>query len=140
MREFGNLKGEVLFLNKVLFNFEIERGELIHYNIVCREHLPYEFRLCKSESKAIMFFLDDRVVPETRIGLSEDLKRAGIPYFDMDMIIQRSNGFSLEDYYWVRFKEGIQTWEDLIYQHFGRAPENKNDYERLVNKPKEYGQ
>lgn len=140
MREFRNLEGEVLFLNKKLFDFKIERGELIEHNIVCREHMPYEFRFDISEQEAIMLFLDDRVLPETRIGLSEDLKKAGIPYFDMDMIIKRSNGFSLEDFYWVRFATGVQTWEDLVYQHFGKAPENKNDYERLVKKPKEYGQ
>ena len=138
MRRFRDLSGEVLFFNESVFTFNIVRGELIDYCITGREFLPYEFRLCKSERDAIMFFLDDRVLPETRIGIQEDLKYAGIPYFDMTMIIKYSNGFSFEDNYWVRFSEGIQTWDDLIYARFGGSPVLANDYAQRLREKTEF--
>ena len=138
MRRFRDLSGEVLFFNESVFTFNIVRGELIDYCITGREFLPYEFRLYKSERDAIMFFLDDRVLPETRIGIQEDLKYAGIPYFDMTMIIKYSNGFSFEDNYWVRFSEGIQTWDDLIYARFGGSPVLANDYAQRLREKTEF--
>lgn len=138
MRRFRDLSGEVLFFDENVFTFNIVRGELIDYGITGREFLPYEFRLCKSEMDAIMFFLDDRVLPETRIGIQEDLKCAGISYFDMTMIIKYSNGFSYEDNYWVRFSDGIQTWDDLMYARFGGSEMLANGYAQRLREKKEF--
>ena len=52
--------------------------------------------------KALMYFLDDRVVPETRIGLQEYLDRAGLVTFNFERIIRYTKGRDITDKYWVR--------------------------------------
>ena len=82
--------------------------------------------------------MDDRVLPETRIGIQADLKYAGIPYFDPTMIIKYSNGFSFEDNYWVRFSDGARTWDDLIYTRFGKHYVFANDYAQRLREKAEF--
>ncbi len=112
MRRFSNIAGTVMRKNIPLINFEIRRGEVVQCDLLS-DDLPLEFNCPLSKEQALEFFLDDRVIPETRIGLQEELNRVGIPYFDMDMIIRYNCGCSIQDDYWIRFPDKEQDFYEL---------------------------
>lgn len=117
MRRFSNLEGTLMEKDVSLVSFCIERGEVKYCNILSKD-LPLEFLGGLPKETALLIFLDDRVVPETRIGLEEDLKRVGIPYFNPDLLLKFNNGFSIEDHYWIRFRSGVQTYQQLCDKIF----------------------
>lgn len=67
-----------------------------------------------SDEEAVLEFLEDRVTPDTRIGIQDDLKRAGIPYYDGKLMIEYNNGNSVMDTFWIKLETGPQTYEDMI--------------------------
>lgn len=113
MREIGNVAGTVMKKDTPLVKFVVERGEPIEVELLQQTDLPFEFR-CLEPKAAIMEFLDDRVVPETRIGLDKVLKEAGIPYFSMDAILRYGHGVACDDQYWIRFPGETITWIELL--------------------------
>lgn len=112
MRQVCNLDGTIMFENTEEVNFTIVRGEVKKVDIV-GDFLPIEFRVCKDKAHALLLYLDEVVVPETRIGLQSELAKHDIPYFDMDTILQHFNGYSIHSHHWLRFSEGPQTWDEL---------------------------
>lgn len=112
MRQIRNLSGTVMWEDLEQVHFTIERGEVTSLDIV-GDNLPIEFTFVENKSRALLFYLDEVVVPETRIGLQDTLNRYSIPYFDMDIILKRFNGYTIASHHWLRFDEGPQTWGEL---------------------------
>ena len=100
MRSFGNLCGTVMEGDTECIDFEFSRGELKKINVKKKPAL-FEFDNMPVE-KALLYFLDDRVVPETRIGLQEYLDRAGLGTFNFERIIRYTKGRDITDKYWIR--------------------------------------
>lgn len=132
MRAIRDLKGTVYRLNKPLIDFEIERGQTTTLDFLDTENLPYEF-IQKNKYTALLAFLDDRVCPDTRIGLQKDLERVGISYFSLDEILKYSNGYSVQDYYWIRFGDGVQSWEELVHHKYDGLKACENFKNKLLS-------
>ena len=73
---------------------------------------PYDMRE-EQDGWALVELLKDRVVPETRQCLYSALKAAQICSYDISEILKYQNASSWDDTYWVKFKHGPQTWEEL---------------------------
>lgn len=112
MRTFRNLNGTIMHKNCPLIAFIIEKGKVVKLQKLS-EKLPYEFQCKVDDEEALLYFLDDRVIPETRIGIQKELQSVGIPYFDPDRILKYNNGSAATDDYWVKFEDGVQKFEDL---------------------------
>lgn len=102
MFRISNLDGWIMNKDEEVARITIERGELLQYKILSK-NLPVEFLIRDSESEAIMDFLEDRVVPSTRIGITNELKAIGIPYYDPTLILNYNHGISFDDTFWIRF-------------------------------------
>ena len=100
MRSFGNLSGTVMENDEACIEFEFKRGELIKINVLKKPNL-FEFDTMPAE-KALLYFLDDRVVPESRIGLQEYLDKAGLGTFNFERIIRYTKGRDVTDDYWIK--------------------------------------
>ncbi len=107
MKNFGDLKGYIMKQDTPVLSFRYDGGVLQEINILAeRNLLPYTYRLCENDDRlATELFMDDRVVPETRQGLSSELHSIGIPYYDPVALIQYNKGVSIEDDYWIKIDE-----------------------------------
>ena len=112
MRCFRNLTGTIMLCDEELVKFKIVEGGVTVVQKLS-DNLPYEFKSKLSDEQAVLYFLDDRVVPETRIGLQKELEQAGIPYFDADKILMYNNGNTVTDKYWVKFQTGPQSYKEM---------------------------
>lgn len=103
------MKEEVLFL----YNYDIYVGKLIKWGdtlsfVVENDKDPYAIRaiqnndLTCNDSKRLWFFLiDERVMPEDRIDLQEDLAMLGLSVYDQWEIFVRVGGVNINDFIWV---------------------------------------
>lgn len=114
MFKVSDLEGTLMRVDDEQICFKIEKSEVVDMAVVCdRKKLPYEFRLCKSDKRALLMFLEDRTVPETRIGITEALKKAGIPYYDPAMILKLNHACSVSDGWWIRYKGETMDYSEM---------------------------
>ena len=116
MIRIGSMDATLMWRDKPLFHFVIERGEVIRYEFLCSRDdrdLVYEFDFYQSPRKAILEFLDDRVVPETRQGLQHDLKCAGMPYYDPELILKFNHACCVTDCWWLQFSGQNFIWQEI---------------------------
>lgn len=100
---FESIKGYIMEKELPLVRFAFNRGTLVEVQLLRDlKELPYEYKLCNSEYLATELFLEDRVVPSTRQGLYEELKKAGIPYYSPVNMLKHNAGVSIGDDYWVK--------------------------------------
>lgn len=109
----NNLSGTIMFEDNELVKFRVERGEVVFVSVIGTENIPYEFSLYKTPEYALLMFLDDRVVPETRIGLQKDLAIAGISYYDPDAILHLNHGACVSDKYWIQFDGDSYKFKEI---------------------------
>lgn len=114
MKSFRNLEGYLMKKDTKLLYFKFRRGTLEKIEVYEQPPL-LEFKML-SPSEAIHLTLDDRVTPETRIGLSKDLERVGIPYYDVQLILEYTHGFNILDDYWIKFPGETLDWATLCKQ------------------------
>lgn len=106
MISFGNIRGYIMEGSIPLVKFIYDRGTLLNVEIlVDKSLLPCEYRLSDSIRVATQVFLEERVVPETRQGLLEELLSVGIPYYDPVALLKYNKGVSIEDNYWIKLEE-----------------------------------
>ena len=113
MMEFGSFSGTIMIDNTELVHFEMHKGNVKECTILAEKLVPYEYRICDDVKRATWFFLEDRVVPSTRIGIDEDLKKVGLPYYDPTMLLKFNHGYCVSDHYWIRFDGENLTYEEL---------------------------
>ena len=63
----------------------------------------------------VNMFLKGRVFDEGRPDKDDLLKDMGVPFYDPLMIVRKTRGVMIKDYFWLKFFEG-DTWE-LATQH-----------------------
>ena len=114
MKSFSNLTGTFMKKDSPQIKFKFSRGELVEFTVIEKPN-SYEFAHAPAE-KAFLLMLEDRLVPDTRIGIQKDLEKAGIPYYDPQMILEYTHGFSIEDTYWIKLNNEELTWEELLEQ------------------------
>lgn len=113
MMRFGTFSGYIMQDDHALVQFQMEKGDVVSCRILDEERMPYEYRICENPRRATWFFLEDRVVPSTRIGIDEDLKKVGIPYYDPTLLLKFNHGYSVSDHYWIRFEGEELTYAQL---------------------------
>lgn len=102
MISFGNISGYIMEGSIPIIRFMCNRGTLSEVEILLEQtKLPYEYKLSDSIYEATQLFLEDRVVPETRQGLSKELLSVGIAYYSPVALLQYNKGRSIEDNYWI---------------------------------------
>lgn len=108
MKSFGDLKGTIMKKDAPIVSFRFDGGVLQDFKILVsdRSILPYTYLLCDGDDYlATELFMDDRVVPETRQGLTRELHAVGIPYYDPVLLIKYNKGISVEDDYWINVEQ-----------------------------------
>ena len=109
------LSGTLMYLDKPLCNFEIECDTPVVFEQLSEEgpFWPLEMHNEKN-GYTLIDALREQVVPETRQGLLEDLRRVGIEGYDISKILKHQNASCFGTPYWVRFaEEGPRTWMEL---------------------------
>ena len=116
MKSFSNVQGTLMKREKELIHFTIERGYLKEITqIADTKDLPIELRMNPDLPYLFRLFLDDRVVPSTRQGLTEELHSVGIPYYSPDALLRYNHGVSFEDDYWINFDNDKKTFEQVRF-------------------------
>ena len=114
MKSFGNLTGTFMKKDSPQIEFRFRRGELVEFSVINKPD-SYEFRYAPEE-KAFLLMMSDRLVPDTRIGIQKDLEKVGIPYYDPQLILEYTHGFSITDDYWIKLSGEDITWDELLKQ------------------------
>ncbi len=103
-----------MFHDIPLGNFGINERTQCYFECIAEspKYYPYEM---KTEQSGTTFlkFLQERVTPKTRQGIMLELKEAGFERYSFAAILLASNGRDCSDPYWVRFKDGPQTWKEV---------------------------
>lgn len=103
MDNIRNLSGVLMRKNTPLVKFSVEDYVVIKCEILTDiENCPVEFRWAKTPEQALLLYLEDRLPPDTRIGLHKTLIAAGIPYYDPEKIIKYSHGYNVSDKEWIQ--------------------------------------
>lgn len=75
---------------------------------------PY-FLMVRPDSLGLQAWIEDRITPKTRQGLSNSLRELGVPFYSIPWLLCTSNGMSVNDDFWMKFRDfGEQTYEDLL--------------------------
>lgn len=113
MNEIRNLSGVLMRRNDKLVTFKIEDYSVVSCELLTdRENCPVDFTWAKKEN-AIILYLKDRLPPETRTGLQETLKAAGIPYYDPEYILKYSHGYNVSDQEWIQLDGENYSFEEI---------------------------
>ena len=106
MFKLNNVAGTIMYQDIPIVEFKFDRDKLVYSKLLCNNEkiLPFEFRKLNANDKEIRNFFYYRIVPDTRIGIEESLKEAGIPYYDPELIIRYQNGRTFDDEYWLDCK------------------------------------
>ncbi len=75
-----------------------------------RFYLPFMYQGVTRED--VEDLLRTRVFDEGRPDKREMLRKMGVPFYDPLMIVLRTRGVKLKDYFWVRFDKR-DTWYDV---------------------------
>lgn len=113
MRVFS-LAGTFMYRDIELAEFDIRDGIAVEFKVLHPgpTYFPVEMQRYQNGSTLVNALLA-RIVPETRHGLLEELASVGIKGYDISAILHYQNASSLHDDFWVRFKDGPQTWREL---------------------------
>lgn len=106
MFEYDSFSGKVYEKNIPLLQFEVKNGKpiFIKYLNPNLRIFPIQFKLYKTKEEALMAFLEDRLVPETRQNIREILHEMGLLYYDPIGIIRYNHGLQVDDTFWIEFK------------------------------------
>lgn len=115
MIRLGNLGGTVMFRDIPILSFKFVDDMLESCQLLSDKYLPFEFADHKIDEYLIRLFWDSRIVPETRIGLKEDLEDMGLPYYIPECIIRIQNGRTYGDSFWLMCDNDNKCWEDINY-------------------------
>ena len=109
-----DLSGTLMNRDTELARFTIEDGFPTAFEALSPDPLAYPYEMERHPNgNTLINALLERVVPETRQGLLEDLQAVGIQSYDLTAILTHQNASSLHDPFWVRFADGPQTWRQL---------------------------
>lgn len=117
MKGVRNLEGTFMYCNEPIFTFKFERGDLIEFELIYtkdQDLLPYDFILNGINFHSVVDAIEDLVTPSYRHRIEEDLREAGIPYYSIDKILRYNNGISPSYPFWVKFKDGPQTYKEAF--------------------------
>lgn len=114
MKKF-DLAGTLMYRDTELASFNIKDGVAQEFRLIGSDAdcFPFEMMKYKNGSTLVNALLA-RIVPETRQGLLEELREAGICRYDISAILRLQNASSFDDDFWVRFSDGPQTWSELL--------------------------
>lgn len=109
-----NLSGTVMRRNERLVRFRVEDYAVAECELLTDPaNCPVEFLLAETKERALYLYLEERLPPETRIGLQETLQAAGIPYYDPERIIRYSRGYNVSDKEWIQLEGEHYTFEQI---------------------------
>lgn len=106
-----NLAGELMLKDLPVCEFRVENENVEIYNEHTGVKLPWELR-DGITPVSMMTFLLERLPDPNRHMLVEHCKEAGIEC-TADAILRHSYGLVVDDKYWIRMKNGPQTWIDV---------------------------
>ena len=104
MLNFGNLGGVIYSGKTPICRFKYFKGEvdeLVTLDMSAKP-LPFEFiGRQRITSYDLYNFFDARITPETRIGLEDEMSKAGLSYYDPEALIRVSGGKCIHDCYTI---------------------------------------
>ena len=113
------LKGTLMLKDTPLLEFHIIEGITDYCKLIEPDINKYPYALFRHpeeiDDNLPEYFLE-RLTPMSRQGLFEDLKKIGMNGYDPTKLLKYQNASCAHDCYWVRFKHGVQTWEELQEQ------------------------
>lgn len=109
----GNLGGTIYFDSIPLVRFKFIKGSLVFSELLNTNHvLPFEFEDMGINEESIIKFFDERITPDTRIGIHERLKETPIEYYYPERIIRYSSGRCIHDRYWLECDDDEACWQN----------------------------
>ena len=115
MFSFHDLCGYVMYEDTELVKFKFNAGVLVEAEIITdnKQLLPFDFHSTVNNTiRACEIFLEERVVPPTRIGINEELRAVGL-YYDPVILIKLNHGVSVEDHFWIKELDENKKWDDV---------------------------
>jgi len=106
MFSLGNLKGTIMLGDTPILEFEFRKNTLVRSKAFVfgdRDILPFEFWGDDFSEDAVRAFFEERITPDTRIGLQKSLEENGMEYYDPETLIRFQGGRCVADDYWVKF-------------------------------------
>lgn len=96
--------------------FEIVNDYCVAFSRLCSEGKLFPYG-CDPDSftnyqENLVGFFYDRTTPSTRYNIDNELRKIGIPYYDMSRLILYQYG-AAQNPFWVRQSAGPQTWAEL---------------------------
>lgn len=117
--------------DKHLVKFTVKDYVVIHCEILADvKECPVEFWWAKTPEDALLLYLEERLPPETRIGLSKTLRAAGIPYYDPERIIKYSHGYNVSDKEWIQLEGEHYNFNEIEERALRKSREV---YDKMVN-------
>lgn len=100
-----NLSGTLMLGNIKLFHFTIVNDCCTEFTRLSEKTEKYP---CGCDPKEfprymenLVYFFYDRTTPPTRQFIDEDLRKMGIPYYEMGTLIRKQHGRSISDSFWL---------------------------------------
>jgi hypothetical protein len=112
MKRVGNLGGTIYYENTPITKFKFVGGQLKELEVYSTDKkiIPFEF-FDGVDAKSIIKFFDERITPETRQGLTEELKKTPIQYYHEERLIRYCSGRCIHDKYWLDCDDDRTCWE-----------------------------
>lgn len=76
------------------------------------KYFPLEMQK-ECSGQTLQRFCEERLTPKTRQNIARDLKAYGFDRYSHAAILIASNGRDCSDPFWVKFKDGPQTWKEV---------------------------
>ena len=114
MIQLCNLGGTIYYRDLPIVTFKYKHDRLQYVSEINKECkvLPFEFLgIDKVTDNLLRCFFDARIVPETRIGLNEELLKTPVKYYNPERIIRYQKGTCIHDDFWVKCDDDNECWD-----------------------------
>ena len=100
--------------DRPLAEIEVTTRDVYGFTPIEPDRRYYPFAVRRSfDHIGFRSFIEDRTTPPSRQGLAESLEAHGLSHYCIADLLRVSNGRNCSDPFWIRFKDGPQTWKEV---------------------------
>lgn len=106
---------DYMYRNEVVSHVTVYSDGSVDVSNVTKDYWKLPFKFDNVTRCDVDLLLGDRVFDEGRPDKDDLLRDMGVPFYDPLMIVRKTRGVMIKDYFWLKFFEE-DTWE-LATQH-----------------------
>lgn len=106
---------DYMYRNEVVSHVTVYSDGSVDVINVTKDYWKLPFKFDNVTRYDVNLLLGDRVFDEGRPDKDDLLRDMGVPFYDPLMIVRKTRGVMIKDYFWLKFFEE-DTWE-LATQH-----------------------